>query len=142
MESQGHMLQQQIDEVKTLRDTLAQIAQRDERTEEHLRRMEEMQRQVAAFYNPCALGPALLQVVPVPQLHHLCHLVHHHHHSSRIMTTMVMTTTTRTRQRARASERYSRGARRRPLKTKSSLDFQRTHRRFAASSRETSDARR
>ncbi|MED6206508.1 hypothetical protein PIB30_027450 [Stylosanthes scabra] len=48
--------QQQIYEVKTLRDTLAQMAQRDERTEEHLRRMEEMQRQMAAFYNPLRPG--------------------------------------------------------------------------------------
>ncbi|MED6170106.1 hypothetical protein PIB30_027706 [Stylosanthes scabra] len=56
LESQGHMLQQQIDEVKTLRDTLAQMAQRDERTEEHLRRMEEIQRQMAAFYNPLRPG--------------------------------------------------------------------------------------
>ncbi|MED6223783.1 hypothetical protein PIB30_077477 [Stylosanthes scabra] len=56
LESQGHMLQQQIDEVKTLRDTLAQMAQRDERTEEHLRCMEEMQRQMAAFYNPLRPG--------------------------------------------------------------------------------------
>ncbi|MED6172330.1 hypothetical protein PIB30_049119 [Stylosanthes scabra] len=56
LESQGHILQQQIDEVKTLRDTLAQMAQRDERTEEHLRRMEEMQRQMAAFYNPLRPG--------------------------------------------------------------------------------------
>ncbi|MED6119386.1 hypothetical protein PIB30_011451 [Stylosanthes scabra] len=48
----------EIDEVKTLRDTLAQMAQRDERTEEHLRRMEEMQRQMAAFYNPLRLGPS------------------------------------------------------------------------------------
>ncbi|MED6121835.1 hypothetical protein PIB30_033851 [Stylosanthes scabra] len=47
---------QQIDEVKTLRDTLAQMAQRDERTEEYLRRMEEMQRQMAAFYNPLRPG--------------------------------------------------------------------------------------
>ncbi|MED6134895.1 hypothetical protein PIB30_041146 [Stylosanthes scabra] len=46
----------QIDEVKTLRDTLAQIAQRDERIKEHLRRMEEMQRQMAAFYNPLRPG--------------------------------------------------------------------------------------
>ncbi|MED6207870.1 hypothetical protein PIB30_039598 [Stylosanthes scabra] len=53
LESQGHMLQQQIDEVKTLRDTLAQ---RDKWTEEHLRRMEEMQRQMAAFYNPLRPG--------------------------------------------------------------------------------------
>ncbi|MED6164032.1 hypothetical protein PIB30_085740 [Stylosanthes scabra] len=52
LETRGHMLQQQIDEVRSLRDTLAE---RYARAEEHLRRMEEMRRQMAAFYNPLHL---------------------------------------------------------------------------------------
>ncbi|MED6115441.1 hypothetical protein PIB30_090632 [Stylosanthes scabra] len=48
LETQRQVLQQHIDEVQSLKDTLAE---RDARTEEHLRRMEEMQRQMAAFYN-------------------------------------------------------------------------------------------
>ncbi|MED6151373.1 hypothetical protein PIB30_081907, partial [Stylosanthes scabra] len=47
------MLQQHIDEVRTLKDTLAE---RDARAEEHLKRMEEMQRQMAAFYDPLRPG--------------------------------------------------------------------------------------
>ncbi|MED6174439.1 hypothetical protein PIB30_068966 [Stylosanthes scabra] len=42
-----------IDEVRTLKDTLAE---RDARAEEHLKRMEEMQRQMAAFYDPLRPG--------------------------------------------------------------------------------------
>ncbi|MED6126022.1 hypothetical protein PIB30_074375 [Stylosanthes scabra] len=53
LQTQGHMLQQHIDELRTLKDTLAE---RDARAEEHLRRMEEMQRQMAAFYNPLRPG--------------------------------------------------------------------------------------
>ncbi|MED6212711.1 hypothetical protein PIB30_086237, partial [Stylosanthes scabra] len=53
LQTQGHMLQQHIDEVRTLKDTLAE---RDARAEEHLRRMEEMQFQMAAFYDPLRPG--------------------------------------------------------------------------------------
>ncbi|MED6160659.1 hypothetical protein PIB30_053519 [Stylosanthes scabra] len=53
LQTQGHMLQQHIDEVRTLKDTLAE---RDARAEEHLKRMEEMQRQMAAFYDPLRPG--------------------------------------------------------------------------------------
>ncbi|MED6136443.1 hypothetical protein PIB30_056175 [Stylosanthes scabra] len=53
LQTQGHMLQQHIDKVRTLKDTLAE---RDARAEEHLRRMEEMQRQMAAFYDPLRPG--------------------------------------------------------------------------------------
>ncbi|MED6220757.1 hypothetical protein PIB30_047956 [Stylosanthes scabra] len=53
LETQGHMLQQHIDEVQTLKDTLAE---RDARAEEHLKRMDEMQRQMAAFYDPLHPG--------------------------------------------------------------------------------------
>ncbi|MED6133977.1 hypothetical protein PIB30_033204 [Stylosanthes scabra] len=49
LESQGHMLQQQIEEVRSLKSTLAE---NDARAEEHLRRMEEMSRMMAAFYDP------------------------------------------------------------------------------------------
>ncbi|MED6190509.1 hypothetical protein PIB30_106559, partial [Stylosanthes scabra] len=53
LETQGHMLQQHINEVRTLKDTLAE---RDAWAEEHLKRMEEMQRQMAAFYDPLRPG--------------------------------------------------------------------------------------
>ncbi|MED6206894.1 hypothetical protein PIB30_030895 [Stylosanthes scabra] len=53
LQTQGHMLQQHIDEVRTLKDTLAE---RDARAEEHLWGMEEMQRQIAAFYDPLRPG--------------------------------------------------------------------------------------
>ncbi|MED6188298.1 hypothetical protein PIB30_084643 [Stylosanthes scabra] len=53
LQTQGHMLQQHIDEVRTLKDTLAE---RDARAEEHLKRMEEMQRQMVAFYDPLRPG--------------------------------------------------------------------------------------
>ncbi|MED6167760.1 hypothetical protein PIB30_005725 [Stylosanthes scabra] len=51
LETQGQ--QQHIDKVRSLKDTLAE---RDARAEEHLRRLEEMSRQVAAFYNPLRPG--------------------------------------------------------------------------------------
>ncbi|MED6188369.1 hypothetical protein PIB30_085302 [Stylosanthes scabra] len=53
LETQGHMLQQHIDEVWSLKDTLAE---KDARAKEYLRRMEEMQRQITAFYNPLRSG--------------------------------------------------------------------------------------
>ncbi|MED6188080.1 hypothetical protein PIB30_082593 [Stylosanthes scabra] len=53
LESQGQVLQQQIDKVRSLKKTLAE---RDAREEEHLRRLEEMQCQIAAYYGP--LRPA------------------------------------------------------------------------------------
>ncbi|MED6146035.1 hypothetical protein PIB30_030828 [Stylosanthes scabra] len=49
LQSQGDLLQQQIDEVKSLKSTLAE---KDAREEEHLRRMEEMSRMMAAYYGP------------------------------------------------------------------------------------------
>ncbi|MED6221372.1 hypothetical protein PIB30_053916 [Stylosanthes scabra] len=49
LETQAHMLQQHIDEVRSLKDTLVK---KDVRAEEHLRRMEKMQQQMAAFYDP------------------------------------------------------------------------------------------
>ncbi|MED6172084.1 hypothetical protein PIB30_046834 [Stylosanthes scabra] len=49
LETQGQVLQQHIDEVLSLKDILAE---RDAWAEEHLRRMEEMSWQMAAFYNP------------------------------------------------------------------------------------------
>ncbi|MED6191702.1 hypothetical protein PIB30_003046 [Stylosanthes scabra] len=49
LQSQGDLLQQQIDEVKSLKSTLAE---KDARAEEHLRRMEEMSRMMAAYYAP------------------------------------------------------------------------------------------
>ncbi|MED6143468.1 hypothetical protein PIB30_006420 [Stylosanthes scabra] len=49
----SHMLQQHIDEVRSLKDTLAE---RDARVGEHLWRMAEMQRQMATFYNPLRPG--------------------------------------------------------------------------------------
>ncbi|MED6182684.1 hypothetical protein PIB30_031006 [Stylosanthes scabra] len=66
----GEALQQQIDEVRSLRETLADraaqadevrslketLAARDARAEEQLQRLEEMQRQMAAYYDP--LRPA------------------------------------------------------------------------------------
>ncbi|MED6113417.1 hypothetical protein PIB30_070597 [Stylosanthes scabra] len=53
LETQGHMLQQQINKVWSLKDTLAE---RDAQAEEHLQCMEEMQRQMAPFYNPLRPG--------------------------------------------------------------------------------------
>ncbi|MED6150930.1 hypothetical protein PIB30_077381 [Stylosanthes scabra] len=53
LQTQGHMLQQHIDEVRTLKDILAE---RDVQAEEHLKRMVEMQRQMAAFYDPLRPG--------------------------------------------------------------------------------------
>ncbi|MED6131333.1 hypothetical protein PIB30_008979 [Stylosanthes scabra] len=73
LQSQGDLLQQQIDEVKSLKSTLVE---KDARVEEHLRRMEEMSRMMAAYYGPLPLGAALLQLVQVLRPHHLCHLVH------------------------------------------------------------------
>ncbi|MED6182605.1 hypothetical protein PIB30_030085 [Stylosanthes scabra] len=52
-QSQGDLLQQQIDEVKSLKSTLAE---KDARAEEHLRRMEEMSRMMAAYYGPLRPG--------------------------------------------------------------------------------------
>ncbi|MED6159562.1 hypothetical protein PIB30_043341 [Stylosanthes scabra] len=51
--TQGDLLQQQIDEVKSLKSTLAE---KDARAEEHLRRMEEMSRMMAAYYGPLCPG--------------------------------------------------------------------------------------
>ncbi|MED6132785.1 hypothetical protein PIB30_022098 [Stylosanthes scabra] len=53
LENQGHMLQQQIEEVRSLKSTLAE---KDARAEDHLRRMEEMSRMMAAFYDPLRPG--------------------------------------------------------------------------------------
>ncbi|MED6169597.1 hypothetical protein PIB30_022666 [Stylosanthes scabra] len=53
LQSHGDLLQQQIDEVKSLKSTLAE---KDARAEEHLRRMEEMSRMMAAFYGPLRPG--------------------------------------------------------------------------------------
>ncbi|MED6169021.1 hypothetical protein PIB30_017387 [Stylosanthes scabra] len=53
LQSQGDLLQQQIDEVKSLKSTLAE---KDARAEEHLRRMEEMSRMMAAYYGPLRPG--------------------------------------------------------------------------------------
>ncbi|MED6206276.1 hypothetical protein PIB30_025158 [Stylosanthes scabra] len=69
-QTQGEALQQQIDEVRSLRETLADraaqadevrslkktLAARDARAEEQLLRLEEMQRQMATYYDP--LRPA------------------------------------------------------------------------------------
>ncbi|MED6221747.1 hypothetical protein PIB30_057717 [Stylosanthes scabra] len=49
----GHMLQQQIEEVRSLKSTLAE---KDARAKEHLPRMEEMSRMMAAFYDPLRPG--------------------------------------------------------------------------------------
>ncbi|MED6172263.1 hypothetical protein PIB30_048438 [Stylosanthes scabra] len=49
LHSQGEVLQQQIDEVRSLKETLAQ---RDAWADEQIRRLEEMQRQMAAYYDP------------------------------------------------------------------------------------------
>ncbi|MED6124614.1 hypothetical protein PIB30_060551, partial [Stylosanthes scabra] len=51
------MLQQHIDEVQSLKDTLDD---KDARAEEHLCLMEEMQRQMAAFYNPQTPGNSIV----------------------------------------------------------------------------------
>ncbi|MED6171669.1 hypothetical protein PIB30_042915 [Stylosanthes scabra] len=70
LQTQGEALQQQIHEVRSLRETLADravqadevcslketLAVRDVRAEEQLRRLEEMRRQMAAYYDP--LRPA------------------------------------------------------------------------------------
>ncbi|MED6145183.1 hypothetical protein PIB30_022642 [Stylosanthes scabra] len=53
LQSQGDLLQQQIDEVKSLKSTLAE---KDAWAEEHLRRMEEMSRMMAAYYGPLRPG--------------------------------------------------------------------------------------
>ncbi|MED6115402.1 hypothetical protein PIB30_090129 [Stylosanthes scabra] len=53
VETQEQVMQQQIDEVWSLKETLAQ---RDARVKESLRHMEEMQRKIAAFYNPLCPG--------------------------------------------------------------------------------------
>ncbi|MED6220253.1 hypothetical protein PIB30_043152 [Stylosanthes scabra] len=58
LQSQGDLLQQQIDEVKSLKSTLAE---KDARAEEHLRRMEEMSCMMAAYYGPYALGLAAVR---------------------------------------------------------------------------------
>ncbi|MED6164295.1 hypothetical protein PIB30_088276 [Stylosanthes scabra] len=49
LHSQGEVLQQQIHEVRSLKETLAQ---RDARANEQIRCLEEMQRQMAAYYDP------------------------------------------------------------------------------------------
>ncbi|MED6157965.1 hypothetical protein PIB30_028403 [Stylosanthes scabra] len=49
LHSQGEVLQQQIDEVRSLKETLAQ---RDAQADEQIRRLEEMQRQMVAYYDP------------------------------------------------------------------------------------------
>ncbi|MED6160186.1 hypothetical protein PIB30_048969 [Stylosanthes scabra] len=48
LHSQGETLQQQIDEVRSLKETLAE---RDARADEQIRRLEEMQCQMAAYYD-------------------------------------------------------------------------------------------
>ncbi|MED6170467.1 hypothetical protein PIB30_031242 [Stylosanthes scabra] len=53
LQSRGDLLQQQIDEVKSLKSTLAE---KDARAEDHLRRMEEMSRMMAAYYGPLRPG--------------------------------------------------------------------------------------
>ncbi|MED6170704.1 hypothetical protein PIB30_033556 [Stylosanthes scabra] len=53
LQSQGDLLQQQIDEVKSLKSTLAE---KDARAEEHPRRMEEISRMMAAYYGPLRPG--------------------------------------------------------------------------------------
>ncbi|MED6146419.1 hypothetical protein PIB30_034333 [Stylosanthes scabra] len=53
LQSQGDLLQQQIDEVKSLKSTLAE---KDARAEELLRRMEEMSCMMAAYYGPLRPG--------------------------------------------------------------------------------------
>ncbi|MED6142747.1 hypothetical protein PIB30_000309 [Stylosanthes scabra] len=53
LETQGQVLQQHIDEIRSLKDILAE---RDARAEEHLRCMEEMSRQMAAIHNPLRPG--------------------------------------------------------------------------------------
>ncbi|MED6147057.1 hypothetical protein PIB30_040431 [Stylosanthes scabra] len=53
LQSQGDLLQQQIDEVKSLKSTLAE---KDAQAEEHLRCMEEMSRMMAAYYGPLRPG--------------------------------------------------------------------------------------
>ncbi|MED6127658.1 hypothetical protein PIB30_090083 [Stylosanthes scabra] len=52
LHSQGEVLQQQTDEVRSLKETLAE---RDAWADEQIRRLKEMQRQMAAYYDPlCA----------------------------------------------------------------------------------------
>ncbi|MED6224857.1 hypothetical protein PIB30_088191, partial [Stylosanthes scabra] len=51
--TQGQTLQQQMYELQSLKDTLAEW---DARAEEQLRRMEEMSRQMTTFYDPLRLG--------------------------------------------------------------------------------------
>ncbi|MED6158474.1 hypothetical protein PIB30_033007 [Stylosanthes scabra] len=53
LQSHGDLLQQQIDEVKSLKSTLAE---KDARVEEHLRCMEEMSHMMAAYYGPLRPG--------------------------------------------------------------------------------------
>ncbi|MED6132826.1 hypothetical protein PIB30_022610 [Stylosanthes scabra] len=53
LQSQGDLLQQQTDEVKSLKSTLAK---KDARAEDHLRCMEEMSRMMAAYYGPLRPG--------------------------------------------------------------------------------------
>ncbi|MED6157135.1 hypothetical protein PIB30_020453 [Stylosanthes scabra] len=49
LHAQGETLQQQIDEVRSLKETLAE---RDAPSDEQIRRLEEMQRRMAAYYDP------------------------------------------------------------------------------------------
>ncbi|MED6182624.1 hypothetical protein PIB30_030242 [Stylosanthes scabra] len=62
LQTKGQTLQQHIDELRSLKDTLAE---RDARAEEQLRCMEEMLRQMAAYTIRHALGPTLLWGVQV-----------------------------------------------------------------------------
>ncbi|MED6227068.1 hypothetical protein PIB30_109775, partial [Stylosanthes scabra] len=63
LQSQGDLLQQQIEEVKSLKSTLAE---KDARAEEHLRRMEEMSRMMAAYYAPLRPGTSGGSANPLP----------------------------------------------------------------------------
>ncbi|MED6157787.1 hypothetical protein PIB30_026599 [Stylosanthes scabra] len=83
-----------IDEVRSLKDTLDE---RDARAEEHLRRMEEMSRQIAAFYNPLRPGSSATVGIQVLRLHRHYHLVHHHANQI-ILRSMMMKTTRMHRQ--------------------------------------------
>ncbi|MED6221189.1 hypothetical protein PIB30_052084 [Stylosanthes scabra] len=57
--SQGVVLQQQIDEVRSLKENLAET---DARAEEQIRRLEEMQRQMVAYYDPLRVASSTAAV--------------------------------------------------------------------------------
>ncbi|MED6138200.1 hypothetical protein PIB30_072063 [Stylosanthes scabra] len=56
LENQGKVLQHQIDEVLSLKNMLAE---RDARIEDHLQRMEAMQRQMVTIYDPLRPGSSI-----------------------------------------------------------------------------------